>query len=75
MGTLTPQSTTGNTGSNLTFTLREYGDIGNDTDGNACGNGGDEFNPLAEIIYGVKNPYQDPSRGTIDDQLLTDPTD
>ena len=75
MGTLTPGSTSGNTGSVLSFTLREYGDIGADADGNICANGGDEFNPLAEIIYGVKNPYQDPSRGTIENQTLTDPVD
>jgi hypothetical protein len=31
-----------------------------------CPLAGDEFNPLAENVYGVANPYADPSRGTID---------
>lgn len=76
MGTLTPMSLTGNTGNVLSFDLREYGDIGDDVSTmTACGNVGNTFNPLAEIIYGVQNPYQDPSRGTIDDQTLTDPVD
>lgn len=52
-------------GTVLGFTLREYGDIGADEGGEACANGGDEFNPLAELVYGVPNPYADPSRGTI----------
>ena len=47
------------------FTLHQYGQIGNDENGNACGNVGDEFNPLAEKLYGVPNPYADPSRGAI----------
>ena len=57
MGTLTPMTASGTTGDVLSFTVQQYGDIGADDMGNACANGGDEFNPLAEIIYGVPNPY------------------
>ena len=46
MGTLSPPEDL-DIGDRLIFTLREYGDIGDDADSNRCGNGGDEFNPLA----------------------------
>ena len=76
MGSLTPMTAAGNTGNILRFTVQQYGDISADDTGmTICANGGDEFNPLAEIIYGVPNPYADPSRGTIEDQTLTDADD
>ena len=34
--------------------VREFGNIGN-----ACADGGDEFNPLKEMKYGIENPYAD----------------
>ena len=44
------------------FTVHQYGDIGGSP---KCEQVGDEFNNLKELIYGLPNPYQDPSRGTI----------
>jgi len=42
--------------------VREWGNMGNE-----CADGGDEFNPLKEMKYGVPNPYQDMTRGRISD--------
>ena len=44
--------------------VREWGNMGNE-----CADGGDEFNPLREIKYGVPNPYQDHTRGRISDAM------
>lgn len=67
MGSFTPMDFTDLDGNIYDFTVHEFGEIGNDTDGNACGNVGEEFNPLMEKIYKVPNPYADPSRGAIND--------
>ena len=32
--------------------VREWGNLGNE-----CADGGDEFNPLREMKYGIANPY------------------
>ena len=48
--------------------IREFGNLGN-----MCANGGNEFNPLKEMKYGVANPYQDMTRGRIND--VTSDTD
>ena len=40
--------------------IRTYGQIKPD-----CAAGGDEFNPLKEVKYGVTNPHADPTRGRI----------
>ena len=40
--------------------IREFGNIGND-----CADGGNEFNPLKEVKYGIENPYSDKTRGRI----------
>ena len=45
------------------FMVHQYGDIGGET---KCEQVGEEFNNLKEVIYGIQNPYQDPSRGTIE---------
>ena len=66
MGSYTPMDFTGLADNVYDFTLHQFGEIGDDADGNACGNVGDEFNPLMEKLYGVPNPYADPSRGAID---------
>jgi hypothetical protein len=58
---------TGLDGTVYGFTLNTHGDIWKDEDGNDCGNVGKEFNPLSELVYNMPNPYQDPSRGAIDD--------
>ena len=51
------------------FMIHEYGNLGT-----ACANVGKEFNPLCEKdSLGRPNPYQDPSRGTIENQT-TDAT-
>lgn len=53
---------------NTTYKLqiREFGNLGSD-----CADGGNEFNPLKEVKYGIQNPYQDKSRGRIND-IATD---
>lgn len=73
MGTVTPLDLAGEVGTIYDFTLNEFGDIGEDSDDNACGNVGKEFNPLQELIYNVPNPYADPSRGTIENQTVALP--
>ena len=40
--------------------VREFGNIGSE-----CADGGNEFNPLKELKYGVENPYSDKTRGRI----------
>ena len=40
--------------SNYKLFVREFGNLGN-----MCKDGGDEFNPLKEMKYGVVNPYSD----------------
>ena len=56
----------------LKFSLRSTGNIYNfDEKPSAeaifdCPLAGPVFNPLAEKIYGILNPYADPSRGTIE---------
>ena len=44
--------------------VREWGNLGNE-----CADGGDEFNPLKEMKYGIANPYQDMTRGRIQDVM------
>ena len=67
MGSVTPMDFSGLDGNIYEFTVHEFGEIGDDADGNACANVGEEFNPLMEKIYKVPNPYADPSRGAIND--------
>ena len=40
--------------------IRTFGQIKPD-----CAAGGEEFNPLKEVRYGVVNPHADPTRGRI----------
>ena len=75
MGSFTPADFTGLADTIYSFTVNEFGEIGNDADGNICGNVGEEFNPLMEKLYNVPNPYADPSRGAIDNQTIVEPTD
>lgn len=44
--------------------------FGKDTDN--CDNNQPEFNPLDELIDGIPNPYQDPTRGRIDSLTVGD---
>ena len=52
-----------------TLTINETGKIG---DATTCDEVGSEFNPLTETDkFGNKNPYQDPTRGTINGGVAT----
>ena len=66
LGEITPLDLSALVDTEYKFTLCMFGDIGSDEDGNLCANVGKEFNPLQELIYGVPNPYADPSRGRIE---------
>ena len=75
-GTYDPDEFEGLDGNIYDFKIHQYGDIGVDGPNGLtiCCNVGKEFNLLQEFVYGVKNPYADPTRGTIKPQTIVEPS-